>query len=177
MPIGINQIFGIVYGILVCSVFYLNYQGIQHYTQSPVYPSKENDATARTAVAVAKQHVNNDATNTRLLNKEEKVLETEIISLIERENLYLEPTSNLENLATRLGKSRHQISKIINVKEDWSFYDLINGYRVKHLQKMLYDPKNSRFTILSLGLESGFNSKATLNRIFKNTTGLTLENT
>ena len=92
---------------------------------------------------------------------------------MERENLYLEPTINLENLATRLGKSRHQISKIINVKEDRSFYDLINGYRVKHLQKMLYDPKNSRFTILSLGLESGFNSKASLNRIFKNTTGLT----
>jgi AraC-like DNA-binding protein len=173
LPLEINQIFGIVYGILVCSVFYLNYQGIQHYTLSQVYPSKENDAIARTAVAVAKQHVNNDATNTRLLNKEEKVLETEIISLIERENLYLEPTINLENLATRLGKSRHQISKIINVKENRSFYDLINGYRVKHLQKMLYDPKNSRFTILSLGLESGFNSKASLNRIFKNTTGLT----
>jgi hypothetical protein len=42
LPLEINQVFGIVYGTLVCSVFYLNYQGIQHYTLSQVYglPSK-----------------------------------------------------------------------------------------------------------------------------------------
>lgn len=118
LPIEINQVFGIVYGILVCSVFYLNYQGIQHYTLSQVYPSKGNDTTVIITAAAEKQEVNNEATNTLLLNEEEKVLEIEIISLIEREKLYLEPTINLENLASRIGKSRHQISKIINVKED-----------------------------------------------------------
>jgi AraC-like DNA-binding protein len=173
LPIEINQVFGIVYGVLVCSVFYLNYQGIQHCTLSQVYPSKENKSTGIAAGELEKHKANNDSNITLLLNKEEKSLETKIISLIEKENLYLEPTINLENLALRIGKSRHQISKIINAKEDRSFYDLINGYRVKHLQKMLDDPKNSRFTILYLGLESGFNSKASLNRIFKNTTGLT----
>lgn len=155
------------------SVFYLNYQGIQHYTLSQVYPSKGNDSTASAVADVEKQKTNNDSNNTLPLNEEEKALETEIISLIERDKLYLEPTFNLEDLASRLGKSRHQISKLINAKEARSFYDLINGYRVKHLQKMLEDPKNNRFTILFLGLESGFNSKASLNRIFKNTTGLT----
>ena len=173
LPLEINEVFGIVYGVLVCSVFYLNYQGIQHYTLSQVYPSNGNNSIAISAVAVEKQHVNNDSTNTVPLNEEEKALETKIISLIEKENLYLEPTINLEDLASRIGKSRHQISKIINAKEDRSFYDLINGYRVKHLQKMLDDPKNRQFTILYLGLESGFNSKASLNRIFKNTTDLT----
>jgi hypothetical protein len=83
-----------------------------------VYPSKGNDTTVIITAAAEKQEVNNEATNTLLLNEEEKVLEIEIISLIEREKLYLEPTINLENLASRIGKSRHQISKIINVKED-----------------------------------------------------------
>ena len=170
LPLDINQVFGIVYSVLVLSVFYLNYQGIQHYTLSQVYPSKGNDSTTSTA---EEQKVTDDSNNILLLNGEEKMLETEIISLIEKEKLYLDPTINLENLAARLGKGRHQISKIINVKEDRSFYYLINGYRVNHLQKMLDDPKNTQFTILSLGLESEFNSKASLNRIFKNTTGLT----
>lgn len=173
LPLDINQVFGIVYSVLVLSVFYLNYQGIQHYTLSQVYPSKGNDSTVSTAVEARKQKVTNDSSNILLLNEEEKMLETEIISLIEKEKLYLDPTISLENLASRLGKSRHQVSKMINAKEDRSFYDLINGYRVNYLQKMLDDPKNTQFTILSLGLESGFNSKASLNRIFKNTTGLT----
>jgi YesN/AraC family two-component response regulator len=68
-------------------------------------------------------------------------LETEIISLIEKENLSLEPTINLEDLASRIRKSKHQISKIINAKEDRSFYDLVNGYRVKHPQKCLKTQK------------------------------------
>jgi AraC-like DNA-binding protein len=38
---------------------------------------------------------------------------------------------------------------------------------------MLNDPNNLRCIILALGLESGFNSKASLNRIFKYFTGLT----
>jgi AraC-like DNA-binding protein len=173
LPIEINQVFGIVYGVLVCSVFYLNYQVIQHYALSQVYPSQGDFSTAIIALAPEKHKANNDSDNTHLLNDKEKALETEIIPPIERENLYLEPTINLESLASRLRKSRHQISKIINVKEDRSFYDLINGYRVKHLQKMLDNPKKKQFTILSLGLESGFNSKESLNRIFNNTKGLT----
>ena len=37
--------------------------------------------------------------------------------------------------------------------------------------KLISDPDNNKFTILALGLDSGFNSKATLNRIFKKQTG------
>jgi len=34
------------------------------------------------------------------------------------------------------------------------------------------DPTQKRYTILALGLESGFNSKASLNRVFKEATGI-----
>ena len=54
LPLEINEVFGIVYGVLVCSVFYLNYQGIQHYTFSQVYPSNGNNSIAISAVAVEK---------------------------------------------------------------------------------------------------------------------------
>jgi AraC-like DNA-binding protein len=173
LPLDINQVFGIIYGILVFSVFYLNFQGIQHYTLSQVYPSKINNPILPAELVNEKHTKNSSSNESRFLNEEEKAIEIAILSVIESEKLYLEPKFNLEDLATSLKRSKHKVSKIINAKENRSFYDLINGYRVTHLQKMLDNPKNLRYTILTLGLESGFNSKASLNRIFKNSTGLT----
>ena len=172
LPFKIQQVFGIIYGILVTSIFYLNYQGIQHYTLSQIYnipsttPEQAEEMLETTSTPLGPR-------KKKKLTEEEQEIEKEILAIIESEKLYLEPKFSLDELASLLGKNRHQISKIINAKEDRTFYDLINGYRVYHLKEMMDNPKNSHFTILSMGLESGFNSKASLNRIFKNVTGLT----
>ena len=49
----------------------------------------------------------------------------------------------------------------------------MNGYRIEEAKKLLLDPKNKNFTILSVGFEAGFNSKTTFNTVFKKFTGLT----
>ena len=54
-----------------------------------------------------------------------------------------------------------------------NFYDLVNGCRVEEAKRLLLDPKNKNYTILSIGFEAGFNSKTTFNTIFKKFTGLT----
>jgi AraC-like DNA-binding protein len=54
-----------------------------------------------------------------------------------------------------------------------NFYDLVNGYRVEEAKRLLLDPKNTNYTILSVGFEAGFNSKTTFNTVFKKFTGLT----
>lgn len=53
-----------------------------------------------------------------------------------------------------------------------NFYDLVNSYRVEEAKRLLLDPKNSNYTILSVGFEAGFNSKTTFNTVFKKFTGL-----
>ncbi|MEO0469784.1 MAG: helix-turn-helix domain-containing protein, partial [Bacteroidota bacterium] len=60
----------------------------------------------------------------------------------------------------------------INTIGKKAFYDFVNQYRVGHFKLLLRDPNQQHLTILALGLESGFNSKASLNRIFKQHTGL-----
>lgn len=171
IPLEIPQVFAIIYGVLILSVFYLNYEGIRHYTlnevnnvnnQNEVVPSNAEEGS--TPVSKFK--------NTTPLSEKEKALEQKMLDLIGEKKLYLETRFSLKDLASHLDESTHTISRIINSRDGRSFYDLINGYRVNHLKKMLDDPRNSQFTILSMGLESGFNSKATMNRIFKNTTGL-----
>ena len=53
------------------------------------------------------------------------------------------------------------------------FYDYVSTFRVKHLKGLLTKLDNRKFTILALAIESGFNSKATLNRVFKQQVGMT----
>lgn len=165
LPFDIKGVFGIVYGFLVVAVFYLNYEGIQHYTLSQV---RNADSTLQSsAIPMEKPPVSGD------LSEEEQELERRMLALLQQDRLYLEPRFSLDDLASRLDESKHRVSKVINAKPERSFYELVNRFRVDHLKNLLDDPAKSNFTILALGLESGFNSKASLNRIFKTTTGLT----
>ena len=49
----------------------------------------------------------------------------------------------------------------------------MNGYRVEEAKRLLVDPRNQNYTILSVGFEAGFNSKTTFNTVFKKFTGFT----
>lgn len=79
----------------------------------------------------------------------------------------------MQYLASRLGVTNHNISQALNETAGKSFYDYVNDYRLRDFQKLLADPGKKHFTILALGMESGFNSKASINRIFKKQLGET----
>lgn len=96
-----------------------------------------------------------------------------IIFLMENEKLYQETELTLLDLANKLELPSYQVSQAINEGLDKSFYDVINGYRVEEAKRLLADPKNLNYTILSVGFEAGFNSKTTFNTVFKKFTGLT----
>jgi AraC-like DNA-binding protein len=96
-----------------------------------------------------------------------------IIILMEREKLYQETELTLLDLANQLQLPSYQVSQAINEGLNKSFYDVINGYRVEEAKRLLADPKNLNYTILSVGFEAGFNSKTTFNTVFKKFTGLT----
>ncbi|MCP4520152.1 MAG: AraC family transcriptional regulator [Cytophagales bacterium] len=67
----------------------------------------------------------------------------------------------------------HKLSEVINEQFNKPFYDFVGHYRCELLKEKLKEPKNSSFTILGLAMKAGFNSKSSLNRIFKEQTGLT----
>jgi len=96
-----------------------------------------------------------------------------IIVLMEQAKLYQETELTLQQLANKLQLPTYQVSQVINEGMKKNFYDLVNGYRVEEAKRLLHDPKNSNFTILSVGFEAGFNSKTTFNIVFKKFTGFT----
>ncbi len=80
---------------------------------------------------------------------------------------YLNPNLTLDSLTEALQLSKSHLSRIINAELQMSFNDYINSLRVSEAKKLLLNPEFSNYTLVSIGLEAGFNSKTTFNTTFK----------
>ena len=94
-------------------------------------------------------------------------------ALMEREQAYLKPDYTLRHLAEDTGMNINEVSEVINAGFGYNFNEFINRYRVVEVKKRLLDPQNAHLSILAIAFDSGFNSKASFNRIFKQLTGQT----
>ena len=92
---------------------------------------------------------------------------------MEEKKPYLNPELKLSDLAEQLSVSPNIISQAINSVLKINFYEFLQEYRFKEMEKKLKDPASANLTILGVALESGFNNKNTLNRVFKKYTGKT----
>lgn len=96
----------------------------------------------------------------------------EKIELIMKEDKpYKDQELSLTTFSNRLGIKPYLITKCLNTHFKTKFNDYINMYRIEELKELLADPKNEKFTLLSLAYEAGFNSKASFNRAVKKLTG------
>ena len=91
---------------------------------------------------------------------------------LEEDRLYLNPTLTLAELSAHTGLAPRLISFTVNNGFGQSFNDVVNGYRVAEVKRRLATPDAQRLTLLGIAFESGFNSKTTFNRIFKQFTGV-----
>ena len=94
-----------------------------------------------------------------------------LTQLMEQDQLYKNANLSLRDLAKELNLHPNYLSQIINEKGGVSFYDYINTYRVEEFKKLIEIPENKKFTLMSLALDCGFNSKSSFNRNFKKITG------
>lgn len=85
---------------------------------------------------------------------------------------YLDGELRLLQLAENLDMPAHHLSQVINVTHQQTFFDFINRHRISHAQGLLLEPDSAN-NMLEIALASGFNSKASFNRIFKKVTGMT----
>lgn len=88
------------------------------------------------------------------------------------DKLYKNPELSLNSLADALELKPYLISKSLSVVLNKRFNDFVNEYRVAEFQRLLKDADNARYTLLSLAMESGFNSKSSFNRAIKRHLGI-----
>lgn len=83
---------------------------------------------------------------------------------------YLEPRLSIRDLAQRMASNETYISRALNQGLGLSFNAFVNGLRVEYAQTLLRDGGRS---VVDIALASGFNSKATFNRVFRDIAGQT----
>ena len=93
--------------------------------------------------------------------------------LIHIEKVYRNPDLSLSSTAEMLGISACYLSSMVNAIIKRSFIDYINGYRVADVKRNLHSEEYEHYTIVSVGLEAGFNSKSAFYNAFKKNTGIT----
>ena len=96
-----------------------------------------------------------------------------LTTLMEEERLYLDPELTLGRLADRMALTPQVLSYVINEGTQQSYTEYVNRLRVEEVKRQLDDPALVAHTLLSIGLDAGFPSKATFNRVFKQLTGCT----
>ena len=98
---------------------------------------------------------------------------TAILAMMEEEEIFLNPSLDLNLVAERLDISPNYVSKIINMNSDTNFSEFVNNYRIEMAQQMLSSKEFKAYTVLSIALEAGFNSRTAFYTSFKKQTGLT----
>ena len=91
---------------------------------------------------------------------------------MEKEQCYHNPTLSLIEFAKFLALNPKVVSKNINSGFNQSFNDFVNSYRIEEVKRRLKTADIKKMTILAIAFESGFNSKTTFHRIFKQFTGI-----
>lgn len=96
-----------------------------------------------------------------------------LIILLEKQKIHHNPNLSRDTVAEQLGISSGYLSQIIKKNTSISFSEFINSYRVKDIKEMIKNPMFNKYSLLSIGLECGFNSKTSFHTNFKKETGLT----
>lgn len=165
-----------VYISIVISLFYLCYNGIRQYSlveyENSLKLNKTKSKNLVTSRKLKEEPPLSKYKSSSLSKDEMDLLSKQIKELFDVEEIYLEPQLKMDEIVNQLQSTTHKVSQTINSQTGKSFYDYVNQYRVEHFKKLLSNPKNRKYTVLALGIESGFNSKASLNRIFKQHTGI-----
>jgi AraC-like DNA-binding protein len=114
-----------------------------------------------------------DGQNETPIPDEDELFIYRLLECMKQEKPYLAPELTISVLSEQLQVSEEYLSGILNSKLHRNFFDFVNQYRVDEFKTLCSNPENDKLTLIALAFDSGFNSKATFNRVFKNATGLT----
>lgn len=108
-----------------------------------------------------------------LTEEEASELESALVAAMQQDRLYRDSELTLADLADRIGTTPHKLSEVLNSQLEQTFYDFVNGYRVKDVQRRIADESSRNLKILALAMDAGFASKSTFNAVFRQHTGHT----
>ena len=97
----------------------------------------------------------------------------EIENLFKETENYLNPQFNMTHLAEYLKLEKHKLSQIIGGYFGFTFYQLLNKYRVDEVCERIRLGDTRRMSILGIAFDCGYQTKSSFNAAFKKIKGVT----
>jgi AraC-like DNA-binding protein len=164
--VGYPDLFAVVGAILTIYVFFIGFCGLHQDTVFNNDLSLQENLNEENIVATSYK-------NSGLNDERADQIFIRLKLHMEEEQPFLKEDLNLAMLAGELEITSNQLSQVINQKAQTNFFNFINGYRVETVAAKFKDPTLAYYSILSIAYDSGFRSKSSFNKIFKETTGQT----
>ncbi len=108
-----------------------------------------------------------------LTDRQAERLKNALAAVMEKDRPWQDSELTLADLAGRLSTTPHKLSEVLNTQVGQTFYDFVNGYRVREVQRRIAARGARQLSMLALALDAGFASKSTFNLVFKKFTGQT----
>ena len=103
---------------------------------------------------------------------EESALAVRVRELFEVDRVFLNPNLKLADIVAMTGSNRTYISRFFNSERKTTFFDFVNGYRVRYAMELL---AGSADKIDCIADRSGFNSRQSFHRVFSKIAGMSPE--
>jgi AraC-like DNA-binding protein len=151
-------------------IFYIGYFGIK---QQTIYYSYEKEQNSNQVSDIRKQKKSYDNTYVKssLLPDSMRAIHKKLLTSMQEDRLFLDPTLSLTDLSEKLGLPPHHITQTLNGYAGVNFYDFVNGFRVQEFKDKIKAGEAQNFSLLGIAFDCGFNSKSSFNRIFKKNAG------
>lgn len=108
-----------------------------------------------------------------LSDRQAERLKASLLEVMEREQPWRNSELTLGELAALLRTTPHRLSEVLNTEIGQTFYDFVNGYRVRDVQRRIDAGEARQHKMLTLAMDAGFASKSTFNLAFKKHTSRT----
>ena len=153
----INQILNQFFGLIV-----LTFVGILAIKQSTFQLALKINAVDK---------IHNQSKSISLTKDEKNEIARILENYLKEKKIYLNPNLKLNDLARRIHIPEKKLSFVINQVYSANFNKFINSFRIEKAKNILLEQDLNK--IENLYLLSGFNSRGTFNRAFKENTDLT----
>ncbi len=151
------------YFAFACTFYYITFAG---YTNGVLASFAYQPPDLSPSIAESNQ-------TQELISSEVEEWKNQIQEYVINERAFKNPRLTLQDLASQLATNPRIISQSINQGFKMNFNDYVNEARLEALKAKLDQGEHLKFTLLSLAMDCGFNSKSTFNRVFKSRLGMT----
>lgn len=177
----IDEFEGVLIGFSISTllIFYLGFLGFK---QDAVFRSVKLTHKEKKAEGIGEESSETDIAEaieekkyakTGLSKEKSEEFKNVVSDFMSHKKPYLNNKITLKELAEKLDIPAHHLSQIINEQFECNFFDFVNRYRVEEFKSKIHDSAHQQFSLLSIALDCGFNSKSSFNRIFKKFTNIT----